>query len=150
MINSFRVRKATLRDFRALYDLGNKTKELQVTKGEPFLDQDQFKWYIRDPKGFFILAEDTKILGFIYASFEDQELPYKHKYSCLMYIVVHPSARGKGVADALFEMYQREAKKRGFTHIYSLANDDSPSVQRFYQKRGLKKGKKFIWMDKKL
>ena len=79
------IRPASLDDFIQLYKLGKNTPELKVSTTEEFMDADEFKWSITNPKGIFLVAEDkNKKIGFIYVSAKDIERPFEHKYACLI------------------------------------------------------------------
>jgi len=144
------IRKAAAKDFEQLYKIGSNTPELQVSATEPFMDEDDFKLRIKDKNHVFLLAEaDEKIVGFVCANTKDIDRPMKNKYACLVYIVVIPSYRKKGVANKLYNSCTIELKKKGITHVYTWAND-SPAIKKFLKSKRFSEGGKYIWMDKKL
>jgi ribosomal protein S18 acetylase RimI-like enzyme len=51
-------------------------------------------------------------------------------------IVVHPLARGTGVASKLVDMLRKDAAQRGFRKIYLYTEIDNKVAQRFYRKMG--------------
>lgn len=143
------IRKATLDDFTELYAMGKNTPELKVSATEEFMDEDEFRWSIDQPRGVFLLAENERILGFVYANANDQERPFAHKYACIVYLAVIPGVRGMGVGKALYDACAAELKSKGCTNIYSWADPESGIVE-FFKKQGFAEGKPSIWMDKEI
>ncbi len=146
------TRPATLKDFSALYRIGKKTKELQVSHTEPFMTKKQLQWSITNKEGVFLVAEDAgKIVGFIYADVEDKDMPFRERYACIIYLVIIPTFRGQGVGTQLYQACEQRLKKLGMTHVYAWANIEAgDSVIHFNKKQGFAEGHKYMWMDKKL
>ena len=146
-----KIRKATIKDFKNLYQIGLKTPELRVSASTPFMEKDDFKLRIIDKKHVFLVAEDqNKIVGFICANTGDKDRPLKHKWACIVYIAVVPDNRNQGVATKLYHECAKILKKRGITHAYALADADTKAIQRFLKKAGFKSGERMVWMDRKL
>lgn len=145
------IRKAAPEDFHKVYELGASTPELLTSSEHPFHGKNEFQKGFTDPASAIFLAEASrKLAGFIYGDVEAKDLDGK-KWACLMYIVVRPEFRGKGVAQKLFDAFSFEAKSRGATHLYSWANSEEGSViMPFFEKQGLKPGHLYRWMDKEL
>lgn len=144
------IRKANLKDFKGLYEIGKNTPELKVSSTEDFMDKDEFKWSITNRQGIFLVAEEKdKILGFIYANAKDIERPFKNKYACLVYLVVMPEFRGIGIATKLYKECARRLKKVKIKMIYGWANEKSGIIG-FLKTQGFKEGHKYAWMDRKL
>ncbi len=147
------IRRATLNDFKKLYALGKKTPELQVSATEVFMDEDEFRWAIKNRRGVFLLAEnDRELQGFIYASSHDVErtaLP--HKWSCLVYLAVAKNFRGRGVATVLYEECLKRLRRRGITHLYAwVRTEHHNGVENFMKKQGFSEGHRYMWMDRKI
>ena len=146
-----KIRKAALTDFTNLYNLGLETPELRVSSNEPFMDRDDFRLRIIDKNHVFLVAEEeNKIAGFICASTKDADRPLKHRYACIVYLVVSPDFRRSGIATKLYSQCVKLLKKKGITHAYSLADADTQAIQNFLKKNGFITGEKLIWMDRKL
>ncbi len=146
------IQTASIKDFKELYNIGKSTKELRVSATEEFMDIDEFKYSIKSPDSVFLVAkEKNKIIGFIYANANDIEKPFEHKYACIVYIVVIPEFRGKGVAQKLYFECAKRLKKLGITNIYSWASTKGKQgIIKFFKKQKFAKGHEYIWMDKKI
>ncbi|MBI2583995.1 MAG: GNAT family N-acetyltransferase [Candidatus Aenigmarchaeota archaeon] len=146
-----KIRKAVPSDFEELYEIGLKTPELSVSSDEPFMDKDDFRLRIRDRHNVFLLAEDKgKIVGYVLADGNDADRPLRHRYACIIYLVVIPSYRKRGIAKKLFDACIARLKTLGITHVYAWANAHSAPIQKFLVNHGFKTGKKYIWMDRKI
>jgi len=145
------VRLATNADLPKLYQLGLATPEIQVSATEPFMDEDEFLGALKKKENFFVLWEEMgEIVGFIMADTRDQDIGYHNKYGCIIYVVVKPEFRGKGVAKKLYAETERIMKERGMTNLYCWASMESPEIQKFMKKQGFAEGHRYVWMDKKL
>jgi ribosomal protein S18 acetylase RimI-like enzyme len=149
------IRKATIEDLDALYELGKNSPELRVSSTEDFMDIDEFKNFITDKNCVFLVAEEKKsIAGFIIGHTEWVNMivkNLKNKYGYLVFLVVAPEFRRKGAATKLYKECITRLKARGATHVYGWANaeGDNSAIQ-FLRKQGFAKGHKYVWMDKKL
>lgn len=145
-----KIRKAILKDFQELYDLGSNTPELKVSATEDFMDKNEFKGCIKNKYGVLLLAEENKnVIGFIYANTKDVERTDTIKWACLVYLVVDKKYRSKGIATKLYKECIKELKKRKITNVYGWANPTSGIIN-FLEKKGFYKGHEYVWMDKKL
>lgn len=150
-MNLMIIRKALVSDFKTMYIIGSQTPEMQVNYHDPFMEKDDFRSRIADKMNVFLVAEDNKkIVGFICASTSDRDRPLKDRWACLVYIVVIPEFRKRGVAALLYDACVKELKKTGMTHIYALADGNTQAIQNFLKKAGFRTGKKIVWMDRKL
>jgi GNAT superfamily N-acetyltransferase len=152
MPSTVTVRTANREDFRALYELGLATPELQVSSVDPFMGEDEFAWSLTNPDGVFLLAEeDSRVVGFIYASAKDPERPMPHKWACLVYLVVSPEFRGRGIAQTLYDRCVDSFRERGITNLYVWANTGGDAqIITFMEKQGFARGHMYMWMDKKI
>lgn len=62
------------------------------------------------------------------------------KYMYLYDLKVNASARGKGVGKALIQAGMEAAKERGYTGLYTVAQDNNLNACRFYLKCGFRIG----------
>ena len=147
-----RIRKATEKDFKSLYKIGIETSEFRVSSSGEFMETDEFMFAIQNPRGTLLLAEvKEEIIGFIYADRHDPERPPKTKWVCLVYLVVKPEFRKKGIAQKLYDACVRNLKDNGATRIYGWANSEGDgSIIRFMEKNGFIGGHKYLWMDKEI
>ena len=89
----------------------------------------------------YVVVEDGEILGF--ASWTVHDLP-KHELAELNRIAVLGSARGKGIAQKLFDGLVKEIKafyvKKGFSlrKLYLLTHHSNDRAKKFYEKLGFK------------
>ena len=147
-----KIRSASIDDFVELYEIGKDTAELRVSATEEFMDADEFKWSITNPNGCFLVAEEkNKKVGFIYANAKDVERPFEHKYACLVYLVVIPEFRRRGVALKLYLECEKRLSKLGVSNLYGWANAEANGeIVEFMKKQGFAEGHKYVWMDKKI
>ncbi len=146
------IRAATRDDFEELYSLGSAIKEFKVSVDESFMDKDEFLLRITNDEDIFLVADmGRKIVGFALFGLSDKDRPLKHRYACLVYLVVEVDYRRKGIAGKLYEEGVRLLRERGIGYIYSWANVQSDgSMITFLKKRGYEKGQQYVWMEKKL
>ncbi len=147
-----KIREATMADFEELYAISANTPEFVVSATEPFMDKDDFKLRINNPKHVFLLAEkNKKIVGFICINAKDINSSIENKYACIVYVMVLPEFRKNGVAQMLYLESEKILKNMGITNIYSWANSEGDGgIINFFKKNGLVEGHKYVWMDKKL
>lgn len=146
------IRRATLSDFETLYQIGLQTPELRVSATEVFMDADEFRWCITNPDGVFLVAEnDGAIAGFIYATANDAERPFVHKYACMVYLVVTPAYQKQGIARALSAECETRLRNMGITHVYTWANaEGNAGIIAHLKHNGFTQGHQYVWMDKAL
>ena len=116
------------------------------------MERDEFLSAIENSDGTFLVAEaDEKIVGFMYANRGDVERGPQTKWACLVYLVVRPEYRKKGVAQELYDACVKELKNHGITNVYGWASSESDgSIMKFLKKQGFDEGHKYIWMDKEI
>jgi len=146
------IRTATPKDFETLYETGLATPEFQVSSNGEFMDRDEFMSAIKNPNGTFLVAElDSRIAGLIYANRGDIERAPKTQWACLVYLVIKPEFRKKGIAQELYNACIKELKNYRISRIYGWANSESDgSIVKFMSKNGFTKGHKYLWMDKEI
>lgn len=146
------IRTASLSDFEELYSIGKSTPEFNVSATEEFMDAEEFKWSIQNPHGIFLLAEENKrVTGFVYANANDLERPFDNRYACLVYLVVVPEFRRKGIAKQLYIECERRLKEKGITRLYSWAYAEGDGqIIELMKKQGFAEGHQYMWMDKRI
>lgn len=138
-----RVRRATPRDFKELYKIGKSTPEFKVSDDGEFMLPEDFKFAIKNKQGIFLVAEiSNKIVGFAYAV---REAP---TYGALVYVVVIPNYRKRGIASNLIARCENHLKKCGVKSIYGLISN--PTARKVIKNLGYKRGKTLVWMNKEL
>ncbi len=142
-----KIRDATLDDFVELYNIGLTIPELRVTD-DRFMTEDEFKWHITNPNGsFYIAEENNKVVGFACLNLKERG---KDKFGCLVYLVVLPKYRRKGIATELYQKIESRAKELDAAYIYSWMDAESKPIQDFFKKQNYTFGQPCIWIDKKL
>ena len=146
------IRKAAVKDFEALYQIGLATPEFKVSASGEFMEPDEFLSVIENPFGTFLLAEDDGVpVGFFYANRKSDDRGLRTKWACLVYLVVKLEYRKQGVAQMLYDACIKELKTHGVTNVYGWACAESDGgIIRFLEKQGFSEGHKYIWMDKKI
>jgi len=146
------IRKATAKDFDALYTLGLETPEFKVSSNGVFMERDEFLSAIENPYGTFLLSEDDgEITGFVYANRKDVECGPKTKWACVVYIVVRPEYRKRGIAQALMDACLVDLKENGVNHVYCWASSEGDGgIIRFMENNGFQEGHAYVWMDKEM
>ena len=147
-----KTRRAEVKDFDALYELGCQTPEFKVSSDNEFMEPEEFVAAIENPSGTLLLAEvDGKITGFIYANRQDLEQAHRTKWACIVYVVIKPEFRKVGIAQKLYDACMMELKNHGISNVYAWANSESDgSILKFMEKNGFSEGHKYVWMDKKI
>lgn len=144
------IQKADQKDLDELYALALDTPELRVSATHEFMERDEFASAITNPNGVFLVARAAnRIIGFVYSSMYDVELPPAMTWGCLVYLVVIPEYRKQGIAKQLTEACLKELKQRGMTHVYGWAKSGG-GIIKFMEKHGFTKGHEYVWMDRKI
>ncbi len=159
------IRPALLDDFLPLYQLGKRTQELQVSATEAFMEEDEFRQALTAEDSIFLVAQEDhgeqkeeqekNIVGFIYANADDKDKPLRSKYACVVYLVVAPEQRRKGIANLLYRACELRCKELGITHLYAWAHleregEKKSPIREFLKKQSFNEGHKYVWMDKKI
>jgi predicted N-acetyltransferase YhbS len=144
------ITPASLRDCGPLYDLAASFPELRVSGTNAFMDRDELTAAVTDKAAVCLCARiDGGLVGFIYASTRDLDMPLSKHWACLVYLAVRPELRKRGIAGQLAEACLAELKRRGITHIYGWARVGGAVVP-FMEKRGFTRGHEYVWMDRAL
>lgn len=153
-VQSVRIRRAEAGDVDAVFALGLKTPELQVSYTAEFMTRDELAWSVTKAPGVFLVAEvDGTIIGFLFASVADIERPNDRPYSyaCLVYIVVEAAFRRSGIAQQLYTACEHILRERGTAYIYAWASEEGDgSVLAFTERQGFVRGHRYVWVDKQL
>ena len=115
------------------------------------MDEDEFRIVLTHPCSTFLVArEGGQLAGFAYATTNDVERSTRTKWACLVYLVVLPAFRRKGVARQLCDATIAELRRRGITHLYGWANAESPAILAFMEQRGFALGHRYVWADRRI
>ncbi|MDO8425505.1 MAG: GNAT family N-acetyltransferase [bacterium] len=153
-VESVRIRRAVAEDTDAVFALGLRTPELQVSYTAEFMGRDELVWSITKAPGVFLVAEvDGAIIGFLFASIADIERPNDrpHSYACLVYLVVDAPFRRSGIALQLYAACEHLLRERGTAYVYAWASEEGDgAVLAFADRQGFTRGHRYIWVDKQL
>lgn len=140
MIN---IRRADLRDLERIQELNNELFELELAnfdkhliKGWPLSEagQEYFENAIRND--YVIVAEkDKRVVGYLLAS--ENNIPYyDFKIVELCNMCVESSCIKQGVGNALYRVFERYFKSKGFNHFTVTASALNENAKAFYSKMG--------------
>jgi ribosomal protein S18 acetylase RimI-like enzyme len=124
------VRRAGLADEGAAWDVVdeyNRSIGVVVTD-----DAASFRAYLVGP-GALWLAYDGDVVGCVALRPLQSAGPHAAEVKRLY---VRPTHRGGGVARALMDALEADARERGFTELYLDTKDDLLEAIRFYERRG--------------
>jgi ribosomal protein S18 acetylase RimI-like enzyme len=124
------VRRAGLADEGAAWDVVdeyNRSIGVVVTD-----DAASFRAYLAGP-GALWLAYDGDVVGCVALRPLQSAGPHAAEVKRLY---VRPTHRGGGVARALMDALEADARERGFTELYLDTKDDLLEAIRFYERRG--------------
>lgn len=134
-----KVRKAKTVDAKRCIALTH-TPEFIFPGSEKFVEK-----YLTDfiNKGIFYVAEEkSEIVGFISAQITlGREL-------WIDMIIVKNEYRNKGIGTRLINIVMQLAKRKGMKMVFLDAPAFNKKTLKFYDKIGLKKERKFIWLTK--
>ena len=94
----------------------------------------------RDPELFFVLEEDSRIIGVVMGSYDGRRGWINH-------LAVDPEYQGRNIGKKIIEELERRFKKMGCEKINLLIELSNEKVQGFYEKQGFKTDK-LIFMEK--
>ena len=122
------IRSAVIADLDALVSLSGYVLSLHA-ESMPSLFRarppaaevaEAFRKMLEDPNGLWLIAEEEAPCGCLYAQFHDRQENWCRpplRFCNISHIVVHPTARKKGVARQLIDAIVQEADKRGFPRV---------------------------------
>ena len=136
------IRKAKTSDLLAIYMLGKRAEELKVSQ-ETFMTKQDLLASIKNRNGLFIVAyEKRELVGFGYTDIEGAT------YASMVYNFVDLKYRKHGLGKKMVEVREKWLRKHGIKSAYLLATNKQ--IVKIMKRMGYKKGKKLIWMEKKL
>ena len=94
----------------------------------------------RDPELFFVLEEDSRIIGVVMGSYDGRRGWINH-------LAVDPEYQGRNIGQQIIEELESRFKKIGCEKINLLIEVSNKKVQGFYEKQGFKTDE-LIFMEK--
>ena len=143
-----KIRRGKANDIDSILNLMKNVYELRVSKkNDPFVSKSFIREYLLDKKMNYVLIseENKKIIGFLFA-----EIWKKKKFSFFAEITVSPEYRRKGIADKLFDVYERYCKNKKLKVIVAQAHINNKKIIKFNKKKGFKRGETFYYYIKYL
>lgn len=134
-------RRAFTATFGHLYSAANLNALLDRRTPESFEE------LLASPDWSFRLAEkDGLLLG--YAMGGPNELPGDVPGPTweLHHLYLDEAAKGRGIADSLFDWVTQEARRRGYRHLQLSVFIDNHRARRFYERRGMVEVGKYVFM----
>jgi [ribosomal protein S18]-alanine N-acetyltransferase len=126
MTAAFRIRRAIPDDLPALLAL----ERSAFTSDR--LSPRQYRQHLDSPTALVLAAADRSgLLGKAVVFFRNSS-----DIARLYSIAVAPSARGRGIGDALLTRAERAARRRGATRLRLEVRQDNASAMRLYERRG--------------
>ena len=141
------ISRAKLKDLNQIYELGNKTPELNFSKDWHFHEFEELQEFTKDKNSIFLVSkENNEICGFIIGKIIDHA---SGGWFMLDVLVIDKKYRNKGMAkDLLQETYKiLKSKKINYVQILEANNK---KTRTFWKEMGFKETKKFIWAEKNL
>lgn len=141
------IRKGKKEDLNQILSLLRKTPQLQgaAEKTDSTYNKDYVLDYLTDKKMNLVLVveENNKIIGFILA-----EMWYKKRFSFIADIVVKENYRKKNIGSALFDSFESYCKHKKIDSIICLVQTKNKDMQKFCNKKNLKKGHSLYYYQK--
>lgn len=137
------IRKGRLSYLDRLISLSKRTKELTDHNGE-IMGKRIFRKWIKE--GFcLVLEKNGEINGFIIGEYHKNS-----HYSYILYLVVSPKLRGKGLGRELIFRYLQECKRHRVKYIDLMTPTTARKTIKFYKKLGFELGHKYLYCCKKI
>lgn len=127
-------------DIQNVIDLANVTKELWDNDEPEYFSKDELMPLLQSDDDLFLKATvDGEFVGFTMITF--------HKFlkeAYFMDMAVKKEFRDLGVAHKLFEYVDRALKERNCKFSWALVHEENNPMMEILQKKGFKKGRKFV------
>lgn len=140
------VRRCSIKDVDAIFNIGLHTKELQFSKKINFHEKTEFIEWIKHPRDniFLVALAAGKIDGFLYAKIVSRE------WCILDNIAVDKFCRHMGIGTKLLEKLYTLLKRKKVSYVQALVEEHQRKTREFWRERGFRQGKIFVWYEKEL
>lgn len=140
------IRKATVADIEAIYELGANVDEFKVNDGTVnFWPKDLLTQAVQSDDALILLAEDGDICGFLIVNYNKSL-----KKALIENIYVRPDKRGQGIGERLLEQMFQLLPDMDCGYVATLVPLAAQSALELYQRSGFSRGESFIWLDRTL
>ena len=141
------IRQAGVADADAIYQLGCRIPELQVSTKAPFMGVDELRAALASERDVFLVDNcEGEITGFVYAAIGDLDRGGDRAQACLVYLAISTSWRRRGVASVLWSHCSSLLVASGVRHVYAWAHPTSGVID-LLQRNGFIRGHECVWMD---
>ncbi len=144
MANIIEIRNAEVEDIDKIIHIGLHTDELASgTNTNQFYSPKSLKCWINHEDGVALVAKvNDKLAGFFLGYC--MVGPKDGYRNC---IAVVPKYRNIGIGSQLLERALIIFEQKGCNHVFGLVEEHNLNTIHFLEKHGIKKGKKFYYMD---
>lgn len=133
-------------DIKAVRVLALKTPELWDDEQPGYFSEDELKGLLESPDDVYIKATvDGNFAGYIIVTYNKYL-----KLAYLMDISIKEEYRNLGIANLLFAETEKELKARECTWTWALVHEKNIRMQNIMEKKGFKKGRKWIIFSKEI
>lgn len=137
------------RTIEAAYQLARRTPELKCLPNKPFMTRDEFERACEQSNAILRVAQiDAETIGFALVLVDDIDSA-EQKSACLVYLVVAPKHRRKGIAALLIKDVIQSLEVWDTKVLYAWAHPTS-GITELLKKAKFKKGHPRVYMEQEL
>ncbi len=126
----YSVRKVTIDDYDALYELWNSTEQSRRALNPVDDSREGIERYLkRNPNTCFVAVTDERVIGVILTGHDGRRAIVHH-------MCVHPDYRRMGIAQKLVSMAEDALKKEGIQKVFGLVFKDNDPANSFWEDQG--------------
>ena len=126
----YSIRKATIDDYDALYELWNSTEQSRRALNPVDDSREGIERYLkRNPDTCFVVVKNEQVIGVILTGHDGRRGIVHH-------MCVHPDYRRMGIARKLVSMAEDALKKEGIQKVFGLVFKDNDAANTFWEAQG--------------
>ena len=126
----YSIRKATIDDYDALYELWNSTEQSRRALNPVDDSREGIERYLkRNPDTCFVAVKNEQVIGVILTGHDGRRGIVHH-------MCVHPDYRRMGIARKLVSMAEDALKKEGIQKVFGLVFKDNDAANTFWEAQG--------------
>ena len=124
------VRKITIDDYDAIYQLWNSTEQSRRALNPVDDSREGIARYLeRNPQTCFAAVTEDRIVGVILTGHDGRR-------GIIHHLCVHPDNRRLGIAAHLVSLAEEALKKEGIQKVFGLVFTDNETANQFWEKQG--------------